>query len=109
MGFEVVGGPAAGLDAAALHLVVKWSARLGADAVERHLEVAAAHGAVWWVLTSTDQGHAVSESWISRLSEQLHSGVPTYVFISGPTVLANDAPGCGIRAGRGRGGPDPTD
>jgi hypothetical protein len=35
---------------AAIHLVIKWSERFGSDTVDRHIQVASEHGAVWWGL-----------------------------------------------------------
>jgi hypothetical protein len=69
----------------ALHLVVKWAARLGADSVERAEAVVGAHGAAWWGLYSSEPGPLVAASWTDRLRQQLADGVDTFVFLSGPT------------------------
>ena len=69
----------------ALHLVVKWAARLGADSVERAEAVVAARGAAWWGLYSSEPGPLVAASWTDRLRQQLADGVDTFVFLSGPT------------------------
>ncbi len=68
----------------AIHLVVKWSARYGADTVTQHQAVAELRGAVWWGLRS-DTDFRVSERWVSQLREQLAGGTETFVFISGPS------------------------
>jgi hypothetical protein len=68
----------------ALHLVVKWSSRFRADTVERHLEVVESRGSVWWGLWKTgDTEWRISEQWLTRLQEQIATGVPTHVFIVG--------------------------
>jgi hypothetical protein len=82
LGFEVVTEAPAEQP---IHLVVKWSARLGSDTVERHIEVATARGAVWWGLYSSEPGRIVAMSWTSQLREQLADDVETFVFLSGPT------------------------
>ena len=71
----------------ALHLVVKWSAAYGPETIERHIDVAHQHGAVWWGLaTSSESAESlVDQKWIDRLQEQIAAGVPTNVFLSGPT------------------------
>jgi hypothetical protein len=70
-----------------LHLVVKWSATYGADTVERHIEVARDKGSVWWGLAATtgDGEPRLDRKWFDRLRGQLAAGIPTRVFLSGPT------------------------
>lgn len=67
----------------ALHLVVKWSAAYGADTIERHQEVAAAHGAVWWGVLTTAERPRVGDSTLNTLRSQLRAGISTYAWLSG--------------------------
>jgi hypothetical protein len=68
-----------------IHLVVKWSARYGADTDVRHKAMADQHGAVWWGLfTSSDPEWRVSQHWIDQLREEI-AGSRACVFIAGPT------------------------
>jgi hypothetical protein len=90
LGFTVVRDPASApqLDAAArrgdaIHLVVKWAARYGADTVDKHRAVVEEHGAVWWGLRSADKGWRISERWTGLLRDQIERRVDTHVFISG--------------------------
>ena len=84
---RLVGEAVSGGGADALHLVVKWSAAYGPETIERHIDVAKQHGAVWWGLaTSSESAESlVDQKWIDRLQEQIATGVPTKVFLSGPT------------------------
>ena len=47
----------------ALHLVVKWSARLRADTIDRHLEIAEGRGSVWWGLATKSEEGQISQEW----------------------------------------------
>jgi hypothetical protein len=69
----------------AIHLVVKWTPRYEPRTIELHQEVAEQHGAVWWALFSQAPQAKIAEESRNQLREQLEAGIPTYVFISGPT------------------------
>jgi MoxR-like ATPase len=67
----------------AIHLLLKWSPRFGADTIERHLEVAEARGAVWWGRVSESERPGLAARWVQTLREQLEHDVPTSVFLHG--------------------------
>jgi MoxR-like ATPase len=71
---------------AAIHLVIKWSERFGSDTVDRHIQVASAHGAVWWgLLGASDSDFRIAEKWVAQLRQQIARDEETYAFVSGPT------------------------
>lgn len=84
LGFEVV---AAEEQERVLHLVVKWSAAHAADTVELHQEVFEREGAVWWGLIGKPGSRKIGLQTIAAIQEQLATGTPTNVFISGPPHL----------------------
>lgn len=67
-----------------LHLVAKWSAQHGPDTVQRHQEVAAAHGQVWWGVIGSPDKRKLSDENFARLQTQLQGGLETFVFLAGP-------------------------
>jgi hypothetical protein len=81
---RAIGGATAATEDA-LHLVVKWSAKMRADTVERHIEVARDKGAVWWGLATEDADWQIDEKWLERLRAQIATGTTTHVFLSGRT------------------------
>jgi MoxR-like ATPase len=69
-----------------IHLVVKWSERFGADTVDRHIQVASEHGAVWWgLIGASDSDFRIAEKWVAQLRQQISRAEETYAFVSGPT------------------------
>jgi AAA domain (dynein-related subfamily) len=78
---DVVGGA----DASAVHLVVKWAERFGANTVDEHRKVAAERGEVWWGLIGSLDRPKLSQRWMDAIRSQLGGGLETRVFISGPT------------------------
>ena len=69
----------------AIDLVLKWSAERRADTVDQHLQIAEAHGAVWWGVSSSTGEVRLSKETIERLTAQVAAGVPTRAFLVGPT------------------------
>lgn len=74
-----------GADASAIHLVVKWSERFGANTADEHRRVADEHGAVWWGLIGSADGPKLGQKWMDKISAQLGDGRETDVFILGPS------------------------
>src|SRR5207237_948208 len=69
-----------------IHLIVKWSARFGADTVAKHMQVVEQHGAVWWGLYSVaDSDWRVAEQWTNQLRTQIADHRDAFVFVVGPT------------------------
>jgi 5-methylcytosine-specific restriction protein B len=64
-----------------MHLVLKWSADLERQTVERHRSTAAERGSVWWGRFGT--GKAISAARLRMLREQLSDRTPTYAFLYG--------------------------
>jgi MoxR-like ATPase len=74
---DVIGGA----DASAIHLVLKWSAAIDPETVDKHREVVDAHGASWWGRQSKPGVTGLAESWITKLRAQLENGSTTFVFL----------------------------
>jgi len=74
---DVIGGA----DASAIHLVLKWSAALDPETVDKHLGVVEVHGASWWGRKSNPGVTGLAESWITTLRAQLENGSTTFVFL----------------------------
>lgn len=74
---------AAGADASAIHLVLKWSAALGPDTIEQQRAVVAAHGASWFGRQGRPGVTGLGETWIASLRAQLERGSETFVFLHG--------------------------
>jgi MoxR-like ATPase len=68
-----------------IHLVVKWSARHGADTVVQHMGVASEFGAVWWGLRGRPAEPKIGRDTLARIRSQLAAATPTNVFLYGPT------------------------
>jgi hypothetical protein len=66
-------------------LIVKWSAKYGADTVDQHRAVAEQSGSVWWGLHGTPGRPKLSSRWLEQINAQLAAGQPTSIFLSGPT------------------------
>src|ERR1700722_7187829 len=64
-----------------MHLVLKWSADLEAETVERHSAVATRRGSVWWGRFGV--GNSISAARLRLLQEQLDGDIPTYAFLYG--------------------------
>ena len=82
---RLVGEALSGGGAEAIHLVVKWAARYGADSDVQHVEVARERGATWWGLRAPpDSDFRVSEQHINQLRAQIEAGRDIFVFLVGP-------------------------
>jgi hypothetical protein len=82
--FQLVTAAIADRTEAALHLVVKWSARFGADVIPRHKEVADEKGAVWWGLRTTAEADwHIADHWMEELERQLAARRETFAFLVG--------------------------
>jgi MoxR-like ATPase len=77
--------PPTGRPLVPLHLVVKWASRFGSDTIDQHKQVLDRAGAVWWGLLGPESDQRLATKWTDQFREQLDQGVPTFVFISGPT------------------------
>jgi hypothetical protein len=64
------------------HLVVKWSAAKGEDAVEAHREIAAEDGTAWWGVMSR-RTRVLSASNVAALTAQIEAGTRTHVYLYG--------------------------
>jgi MoxR-like ATPase len=73
-----------------IELVVKWSAGYGEDTVTEHRQIADAEGAVWWGMIGSESRTRLAEKWIVALREQLAKGIPTHVYLSGPTCWSTE-------------------
>jgi 5-methylcytosine-specific restriction protein B len=63
------------------HVVLKWSAEIEAQTVDRHRAVAERKGAVWWGRVGSGTG--ISASRLQMLQEQIRASTPTYAFLYG--------------------------
>jgi MoxR-like ATPase len=70
-----------GADASAIHLVLKWSPTIRPDTIERHEEVAAREGAVWWGRQSRPGTTGLARDRLAKLHAQLERGSETLVFL----------------------------
>lgn len=87
---ELTGKPTTPRAGKPVELVVKWSARFGEDTVTEHRKLADSHDAVWWGLIGDESKRRLAEKWITALRDQIEAGVPTRVYVSGPTCWSTD-------------------
>jgi hypothetical protein len=64
-----------------IDLVLKWSPRLRPDTIERHREVAAERGSVWWGRLSDSDSPGLGYEWQETFQAQLTAHQRTYVFL----------------------------
>jgi MoxR-like ATPase len=72
-----------GVNASAIHLVLKWSPKLEPATIEHHRAVAEEHDAVWWGRRGSESATGLAAQWLSKLKQQLREGSTTYVFLHG--------------------------
>jgi MoxR-like ATPase len=70
-----------GVDASAIHLVLKWTPAVDPETIDHHREVAAEHGAVWWGRLGSKGSTGLAQRWLKKLQQQLQQGSTTYVFL----------------------------
>lgn len=73
-----------------VHLVIKWSSQHGANTVQEHRQIADERGEVWWGVIGRADRPKPSQKWRDELRSQLDDGVPTRVYISGPTCWVTE-------------------
>ena len=65
-----------------IDLVLKWSPRRRADAIDCHRAVATERGSVWWGRIAFEESPiGLAGHWVKTLQEQLSSAQETYVFL----------------------------
>jgi MoxR-like ATPase len=83
LGFEIVGRVEAGEP---IHLVLKWSGSVEPRTIDHHRDVAEQKGSVWWGRQSKPGSRGIAAHWIERLRQQLVDGIPTHVYLHGPST-----------------------
>jgi hypothetical protein len=79
-----------------IHLVVKWSARHGANTVDQHMRIASEFGAVWWGLRGRSTEPKIGRETLAQIRSQLSAARSTNVFLSGPTCWRTSLTGIAL-------------